>query len=186
MNSSLSVISIVNRVFSVGSKKTSPYPSSFKFSPMVCFSSFIVLRLGLWSFFFELMVVKNIIILKIIIFKPYKTCAFELQCWRRLLRVPWTARRSSQSILKEISSEYSLESLMLNWLIGKDPDAGKDWMQDEKGTTEDEMVGWHHRLSGHEFKQVPVVGDAQGSLACCSPQGSRVRHDWATELTAAC
>ena len=62
---------------------------------------------------FELMVVKAIIILKIIIFKPYKTCAFELWCWRRLLRVPWTARRSTQSILKEISPGCSLEGLML-------------------------------------------------------------------------
>ena len=92
--------------------------------------------------------------------------AFELWCWRRLLRVPWTARRANQSILKEISPEYSLEGLMLklklppmlwppdakNWLIWKDPDAGKDWRQEEKGMTEDEMVGWHHRLNGHEFE----------------------------------
>ena len=86
--------------------------------------------------------------------------AFELWCWRRLLRVPWTARRSNQSILKEISPRCSLEGLMLelklllwpphgkNWLIWKDPDAGKDWGWDEKGTTEDEMVGWHHWLIG--------------------------------------
>ena len=90
--------------------------------------------------------------------------AFELWCWRRLLRVPWTTRRSNQSILKEVSPECSLEGLMLklklhqlwppdakSWLTGKDPDAGKDWRQEEKGTTEDEMVGWHHRLDGHEF-----------------------------------
>jgi len=56
-----------------------------------------------------------------------------------------------------------------NWLIEKDPDAGKDWRQEEKGTTEDEMVEWHHRCSGHEFEQAPGVGDGQGSLACCSP-----------------
>ena len=56
-----------------------------------------------------------------------------------------------------------------NWLIGKDPDAGKDWRQEEKGTTEDEMVGWHHWLLGQEFEQAPGVGDGQGSLACCSP-----------------
>ena len=85
-----------------------------------------------------------------------KNDAFELWFWRRHLRVPWTARRSSQSILKEISPEYSLEGLMLklklqcktpdakNQLIGKDPDAGRDWGQEEKGTTEDEMAGWHH------------------------------------------
>ena len=90
-----------------------------------------------------------------------RTDVSELWCWRRLLRVPWTARRSNQSIIKEISPEYSLKGLMLklklpyfghliqNWLIWKDPDAGKDWRQ-EKGMTEDEMVGWHHQLRGHE------------------------------------
>ena len=60
-----------------------------------------------------------------------------------------------------------------NWLIGKDPDAGKDWRQEEKGTTEDEMVGWHHRLYGHEFEQAPGVGDGQGSLECCSSWGHK-------------
>ena len=82
--------------------------------------------------------------------------AFELWCWRRLLRVPWTARRSSQSILKGISPEYSLEGLMLKLKLQyfahlmrrtdsfENSDFGKDWGQEEKGTTEDEMVGWHH------------------------------------------
>ena len=60
-----------------------------------------------------------------------------------------------------------------NSLIGKDPDAGKDWRQEEKGRTEDEMVGWHHWLNGYEFKQAPGVGDGQGSLACCSPYGRK-------------
>ena len=90
--------------------------------------------------------------------------AFEVWCWRRLLRIPSTARRSNQSILKEISLECSLEGLMLkltpilwlphakNWFIWKDPDAGKDWRREEKGTTEDEIVGWHHQLNGHEFE----------------------------------
>ena len=96
--------------------------------------------------------------------------AFELWCWRRLLRVPWTARRSSQSILKEISPGCSLEGLMLkmklqyfgdlSWLIGKDPDVGKDWGQEEKGTTEDELAGWHHWLNGHGFRWTLGVGDA--------------------------
>ena len=112
--------------------------------------------------------------------------AFELWCWRRLLRVLWTARRSNHFILKEISLEYSLEGLMLklklpilwpsdaeNWLIWKDPDAGKDWRQEEKGTTEDEMVGWLHWLDGHEFEQTLGVGDGQGSLSCCSPWGRK-------------
>ena len=104
--------------------------------------------------------------------------------WRRLLRVPCTARRSNQSILKETNPECSLEGLdaeaeaPILWtpatkslLIGKDPDAGKDWGQEEKGTTEAEMVGWHHRLNGHEFVQ--AQGDSEGhrSLTCCSPWG---------------
>ena len=100
----------------------------------------------------------------------------ELWCWRRLLSVPWNARRFSQSILKEINPEYSLEGLMLKlklqyfghvrWRTGKDPDAGKHWRREEKRTTEDEMVGWHHQLDGHEFEQAPGVGDGQGSLVC--------------------
>ena len=111
--------------------------------------------------------------------------AFELWCWRRLLRVPWTSRRSNQSILKEISPEYSLKGLMLkphyfgpwckeptHWKRSF-PDAGKDWGQEEKGTTEDERVGWHHRLEGHEFEQSLGDGKGQGSLACCSPQGRK-------------
>ena len=60
-----------------------------------------------------------------------------------------------------------------NWLIGKDPDAGKYWKQEEKGTTKDEMVGWHHWLNGHEFEQAPGFGDGQGSLVCCSPWGRK-------------
>ena len=60
-----------------------------------------------------------------------------------------------------------------NQLIGKAPDAGKDWRQEEKGMTEDEMVGWHHQLDGHEFEQAPGVGDAQGSLTCCNPWGCK-------------
>ena len=110
--------------------------------------------------------------------------AFELWSWRRLLRVPWTARRSNQSVLKEISPGFSLEGLMLklklpilwppdakNSLIWKDPDAGKDWRQEEKRMTEDEVVGWHHRLDGDEFEQALGVGDRQWSLVCCSPWG---------------
>ena len=60
-----------------------------------------------------------------------------------------------------------------NWIIVKDPDAGKDWKHEEKGTMEDEMVGWHHWLNGHEFEQAPGVGDGQGSLACCSSWGRK-------------
>ena len=90
--------------------------------------------------------------------------ALELWCWRRFFRVPWTARRSNQFILKEISPEYSLEGLMLNLKLqyfghlsqrtdsGKDPDVGKDWRQGEKEMTVDEMDGWQHQLNGHEFE----------------------------------
>ena len=105
---------------------------------------------------------------------------FELWYRRRLLRVPWAARRLNQSVLKEISLEYSLEGLMLklklqylatyakNWLIRIDLDAGKDWRQ-EKGMTEAEMVRWHQQLNGHEFEQAPRDSEGQGSLVCCSP-----------------
>ena len=68
-----------------------------------------------------------------------------------------------------------------NWLIGKDPDTGKDWGQEEKGMTEDEMVGWHHWLSGHEFEQVLENGEGQGSLACYSPWGLKRVRQWVTE-----
>ena len=108
--------------------------------------------------------------------------AFKLWCWRRLLRVPWTARRSYQSIIMEINPECSLEGPMLklsetpifwppdakNWLTGKDPDAGKDCRQEKKEMTEDKMGKWHHRLDGHEFEQALGIGDGQGSLTCCS------------------
>ena len=66
-----------------------------------------------------------------------------------------------------------------NWLIGKDPDAGKEWRQEEKETTMDEMVGWHHRLDGHELEQTPGDGEGQGMLQ--SMGSKRVRHDWVTE-----
>ena len=69
-----------------------------------------------------------------------------------------------------------------NWLIGKDLDAGKDWRQKEKGATEDEMVGWHHWLNGHEFEQATGVSDGQGSLACCSPWGCK-ELDWTERPT---
>ena len=98
------------------------------------------------------------------------------------MRVPWTARTSNQSILKEIKTECALEGLMLKLKLQyfghlmrrtdsleKNHDAGKDWRQEEKRTTEDEMVGWHHQLDGHEFEQAPGVGDGQGRLACFSP-----------------
>ena len=111
---------------------------------------------------------------------------FELWCWWRLFRVPWTAKRSNQSMLKEINPEYSLEIVILKLklqyfvhlmqkirLIGKDPDAGKDWGQEEKGLTEEEMVEWHHWFNGHEFEETPGGCEGQGSRVCYSPWGRK-------------
>ena len=117
-----------------------------------------------------------------------RTDAFEL-CWRRLSRVPWTARRSNQSVLKEISPEYSLEGLMLKLKLQyfghlmRRADSLENtlrlfsFLQEEKGTTEYEMVGWHHQLKRPEFEQALGDDEGQGSLVCCSPWGRRVRHD---------
>ena len=112
--------------------------------------------------------------------------AFELWCWRRLLTVPCMARRSNQSILKGNQSwifigktDAEAEAPMLwphdgkNWLIGKDPEAEKDWRQEEKGTTENQMTGWFHQLNGYELEQAPGDGEGQESMACCSPWGCR-------------
>ena len=107
-------------------------------------------------------------------------------CWRRLLRVPWTARRSQSVYPKGNQSwvfigrtDVEAETPILgppdvkSWLIWKDPDVGKDWRQEEKGTTEDEMVRWYHWLNEHEFGSTPGVGDGQGGLACCSSWGCK-------------
>ena len=114
--------------------------------------------------------------------KHLRIDAFELWWWTRLLRVPWISRRSNQSILKEISPEYSLEGLMLKLKLQyfghlmqrvapleKILMVGKTWRQEEKGMTEDEMVWWHHRLNGHEFEQALGNGERPGGLACCTP-----------------
>ena len=115
----------------------------------------------------------------------WRTDAFELWCWTRLLRVPWTARRSNQSILKEISLRCSLEGLMLKLkvqycgqLMWRADSFEKtlmleDWGQEKKGMTEDERVGWHHRHNGHGFGWTPGVGDGQGGLACCGSWGRK-------------
>ena len=125
--------------------------------------------------------------------------AFELWCCRRPLRVLWTARRSNQSILKEVSPEYSLEGLVLKLKLQysghlmrrtesfEDPDSGKDWRRVEKGTTEDEMVGWNQQLDGHEFEQILRVADWQGRLECYSPWGHKESDmtEWLTEWCSA-
>ena len=116
-----------------------------------------------------------------------KNWSFWIVVLEKTLEIPWTVRRSNQSILKEINPEYSLEGLVLKLKLhyfghlmwsaqvthGKDPDAGKDWRQEEKGKTEDEMVGWHHWLNAHEFEQAPGAGGGQRSLACCSLWGHK-------------
>ena len=106
---------------------------------------------------------------------------FELWYWIRLLRVPWTARRSNQSILKEISPKYSLEGLILKLklqyfghLMRKTDSLEKTLMLGKiegkmrRGQQRMIWLGWHHQLNGHEFEQAPGVGDGQGGLACCS------------------
>ena len=113
-----------------------------------------------------------------------KIGAFKLRCWKRLLRVSWTARRSNQSILKSTLNSHRKDyaeaetpviwsSDVNNWLTGKVPDAGKDWGQEEKRVSEDEMSGWHHRCNGHELQQTSGDGEGQGSLARCSPWGCK-------------
>jgi len=101
--------------------------------------------------------------------------AFELWCWRSLFRVPLDCKikpvhsKGNQSWMFIERSDAEAEATILwppatkNWLIRKDPDPGKDWRWEEKGMIEDEMVGWHHRLNGHEFEQAPGVVDGQGS-----------------------
>ena len=120
--------------------------------------------------------------------------SFKLWCWRRLLGVPWTARRSNQSILKAIRpwifigrTDVEAETPILwppdvkSWLIGKDPDTGNGWGQEDKGITEDEMVGWHHRFNGHGFGWTPGVGEDREAW-CAAVHGvakSRARlSDW--------
>ena len=119
---------------------------------------------------------------------------FELWSWRRLLRVPWTARRSNQSILQAISPKYSLEDWCWSW----NSNTLATWCEEltpwkrpwcwERLKAQGErdgrgwMVGWHGRLNGHESELALGVGDEQESLECCSPWDRRVGHDWATEM----
>ena len=119
-----------------------------------------------------------------------RTDALELWCWRRLLRVPQTARRSNRFILKEIGPEYSLEGLMLKLKLqyfshlmqrtdsfAKDPHAGKDRRQEEKGMIEDEMVGWHHQLNGHDLSKLRKMLQDRKPSVLQSMRSKRVRHN---------
>ena len=118
--------------------------------------------------------------------------AFELWCWRRLLRVPWLKDvklvNPKGNQLWIFIGRINVEALILwppdtkSWLIGKDPDAGKDWGQEEKGVAEDEAVRQHHWPNGHESEQTPGDGEGWASLVCCMSMGSqRVGYDWVTE-----
>ena len=123
----------------------------------------------------------------------WRADAFKMWCWKRFSKVPWTARRSNQSTLKEINPEYSLEGLIWTWssntwatdkksqLFGKDPDSWKDWGKEGKGVTEDEIVGWHHRFNGHKFKQTLRYTEGQKLGVLQSMESQRVGHNWATE-----
>ena len=119
----------------------------------------------------------------------WKIYAFELWYWRRLLRVPWIESPLDCKEIQPVHSKGDQSWVFIgrtdveagtpvfwapdakSWLIWKDPDAGKDCGQEEKGTTEDEMAELHHRLNGHEFGWTPGVGDGQGGLACCDSWG---------------
>ena len=117
---------------------------------------------------------------------PYLSPALGLEAkeWTQigwsLSWVPWTARKSTLNIHWKdwCWSSNTLATWCEEPTHWKDPDAGNEWRQ-EKGTTEDEMAGWYHRLNGHEFEQTLGDGDGLGSMVCCNPWGRRVRHNWA-------
>ena len=111
--------------------------------------------------------------------------AFQLWCWRTLeslldcqkIKSVNTKGNQSWTFIGRMDAEAETPILWppdaKNWLIWKDPNAERDWMQEEKGTTENERVGWHHWLDRHEFEQTPRVGDGLGSLVCCSLEGCK-------------
>ena len=112
--------------------------------------------------------------------------AFELWCWRKTLessldnkKIQLVNPKGNQSWILTVRTDVEAETPILwppdakNWVTGKHPEAGKDWRQEEKGMTEDVMVGWHHWLNAHEFESTVGVGDGQGSLVCCSPLGHK-------------
>ena len=120
-----------------------------------------------------------------------KNWSFQIAVLEKTLESPLYARRSNQSILKKINAVYSFEGLVLKIKLQyfshlmpransmeKISDAGKDWGKEEKGMTEDEMVGWHHQLNGHEFEQTLGDGEGQGSLMCCSPWVPEETTEW--------
>ena len=128
---------------------------------------------------------------------------FELWCWRRLespldcKEIQLAHLKGNQSWIFFGRTDAEAETPIFwppntkNWLIGKDPDAGKDWRQEEKGMTEVEMVGCCHRLNGHDFEQALGVGDGQGGLVCCSPWGPKELNttewlNWTEDIRGVC
>ena len=127
--------------------------------------------------------------------EPRRTDTFKLWCWRKLLRVPWMARRPNQSIQRKSTVHIQWKNWCWSWSSNtlatwweevthwKRPNPRKHWRQKEKGTTEDKMVGWHHRLNRHEFEQALGVDDGQGSHMCCNPWVTKSQtwlRDWKT------
>ena len=125
----------------------------------------------------------------------WRTDAFDLWCWRTLgspldcKEIKPVNPKGNQPWIFMGRTNDKTEAPILwwldvkSWLTGKDLDTKKVWRQEDKGATEDETVGWHHWLHGHEFEQAPGVGDGHRSLVCCNPWGSqRVRCNWVTEL----
>ena len=185
-------------------KVISNFLSDFFIDPSVIHKCVVLLiSMCLWvpQFFFFYWVVLSIIplwseniicmisvLLKLLrlVLQPIMFSQHMLWCWRRLLRVPWTARRSNWSTLKEINTlnvhrrtNAVAEAPTLwppdakSWLTGEDSEAGKDWGQEEKQVTEDEMSGWLRRLNGLEFEQTPGDSEGQGSLVCWNPWGHK-------------
>ena len=130
---------------------------------------------------------KSLIYLSLKKAEPWRIDAFELWCWRRLLRVPWTARRSTLGVLGKNDAKAETPVLWTphakSWLIGKDSDAGRDWGQEEKGMTEDEMAGWHHWLDGCESWVNSWRWWWTGRPGVLQFMGwQRSGHNWVTEL----
>ena len=128
--------------------------------------TYICIILALIFFFFTIKIIKKA--------EHWRIDAFELWCWRVPKEIKSVNPKRNQSWTFIGRTDAKAETSILwppdakNWLTGKDPDAGTDWRWEEKGSTENEMVGWHHRLDRHEFEKALGVGDGQGSLVCCS------------------
>ena len=121
----------------------------------------------------------------------WRIAAFELWCWRRPLdckEIKPVHPKGNQSWIFTGETDAEAEAPVLwppdekSQIIGKDPDAGRGWSQEEKGATEGKMVGWHHQFKGHECERAPGYGEGHRSLACCSAWGLRAKHDWVTEM----